>query len=463
MEIAVENKHNSKLIAKIRTYIVRLSIQWKIALAMLITFIIILPSVSLSLFYFTNLLSSFSFITDQDVRLGRMATELSVTMLDIRRYERNYRMFGSQSERVSVENLIAHAESILIDANIISPVSDKPLINELSGILEIYSNSFSMLVEHLSQNPPETDIQQKARLSKRLNDFQTAYRNILNTLNKANPAERDSILATASESIDIFSLDLLASSNQQGQPSYIQENLDRSRQAFLNNAHELAERSWSNMLSHKQDSLRIEARAKRNIISVLILTGIVCVFMIIYLPLYIVRPITLLNRIFRKAQEGDFKAYAPVLSKDEIGELAKSYNLMMERLSMYDNLKTQKIASQKRAFDRFLENLEVPACIVTQDTIAIYYNAPFAAIFGSSVSTKPPEGGLDIKQVKEMNDLAEKLQKKIAETASNFSLDIIDQNGMPVKMKGRLVRNPLMSLESVVLVGVSGKNGESEH
>ena len=456
----MDKRRYRRFIKSLGNFIVRLSIQWKITLSILITFIIILPSVWLSLFYFTNLLASLTVITDRDVALGRTATELSLTMLDIRRYEINYRMFGSSTERESVEKLIAHADSLLVSANDIAPTPERVVITGLADHLGIYSNSFSMLVEHILQYPPETSIQQKARLSNRLNEFQSAYRDILEVLDDASPAIRDSILTRANKDIDLFSLDLLAMSDRPGQPFYIQENLDNSRQAFLDSAHELARRGWKNMLEHREQSLRIEARAKRNIISVLILTCIVCVFMVGYLPRIIVRPITSLNRTFRKAQEGDFKAFAPVQSNDEIGDLAHSYNLMMDRLSMYDNLKTKKIASQKRAFDRFMENLDVPACIVTSDMVAVFYNTAFADIFGRSLPAKAPDGGIAIKQIETMSGFIEELRKKISETANNFIMDIADREGKPVRLKGRVVRNALMKLESIVLIGIMGENEE---
>lgn len=121
-----------------------------------------------------------------------------------------------------------------------------------------------------------------------------------------------------------------------------------------------------------------------------------------------------------KAQEGDFKACAPVPSNDEIGDLADSYNQMMERLRMYDVLKTKKIASQKRAFDRFLKNLEVPACIVTKDIMAVFYNAAFATIFGSSVPSKAPEGGLELKQIKTMSSFVEDIREKNCRYTQQF-------------------------------------------
>lgn len=452
MESIVETRHAMR---RLRKFIIRLSLQWKIALSIFFSFIIILPTVSLTLFYFTNILQRLTVVIDQDVTLGRMASTLSLTMLDMRRYERNYRMFGSQIEQENVQRLIAYADSILVVARDIAPSSEKQMISEISNHLEIYSNSFLMLVEHVSQNPPETIDQKKSRLSMRLNDFQAAYRKILSQLDAVVPAERDSIYTAATRDLDIFSIDMLSISDTKGQPAYIQENLDRSREMFLAAVDNLGERSWDNMRRHRLESLQTEARAKRNIITVLIVTGFVCIFMVSYLPKYIVRPIKYLNSIFRKAEEGDLKAIASYISNDEIGDLARSYNRMLERLQLYDTLKTQKIASQKRAFDRLLENLDVPACILTGDLVAVFFNASFISLFESDVPAKPPDGGLDLKQIESMSVFVENIRNKLDDIPNTLIVEFTDIAGNSVAMKGRVVRNTLMKLESIVLIGTT--------
>jgi len=454
------NQPNNKLIFRILNYLKRLSLRRRITIAILVTFILILPSVILSLFYLSSLIGEISTITEQDVTLGRIATELSVTMLDIRRYERNYRLFGTFAERDSVEKLVTDAESMINNAYKIAPAADKILVKELSGHLTIYSNSFSMLAEHISQNPPEDRIKQiRTQLSKNLGDFQSEYRDILTKLDQASSAEIDSIILQAMKSIDTLSFDHLVntktSSDQSLQPSYIQENLDNSFQAFLDTTHNLANKSWGNMLTHKNESLHIEARAKRNIISVLILTVIICIFMVTLLPQKIVRPITSLNQILKKAGEGDFSAQARIHTNDEIGDLAISYNHMIDRLRFYDDLKTKKIASQKRIINRILENLQIPVCILTENLSTHFYNTAFANIFGPSFPQKPPEEGLEIGKVAEMKDFAEKLQEIIPKAVNEFSIDLTGQDGIVLKLKGRLVRNPVMKLESIIIVGIS--------
>lgn len=419
--------------------------------AIFLSFIIILPSVSLSLFYISSLLGSLTVITDTDVRIGRMATDLSITMLETRRYERNFRLFGNPSDRDHVHTRLATADSMLTEMETAAPQSYGGTFKDLSEYLDIYTNSFSSLEEHVAQNPPE---QRLTDLSRNLTEFQETYRRILQEVEDASEAERDSIMAEKIAAMDEQTLNMLSLTESPGEPVYILENLEQSRQSFLESAHTLATMSWDSMQEHKRESQMIEARANRNLITVLIITALAGVMMLRVLPRYIMRPLTSLNRIFVKAREGDLSAYATVQSNDEIGDLASSYNQMIERMRLYDGLKTRKIASQKRAVDRLLEQIETPACILTAELKAVFYNSSFATLFGKNMPKRAPEGGLDISTLDTMEQFAAALKKKLAMTSNNFSFSCSVDGGQ-ITFQGRMVRNAVMEPESIVLIAKS--------
>ena len=381
-----------------------------------------------------------------------MATDLSLTMLDTRRYERNYRLFGNPTEKAQVDAHLATADSILAAAGTIAPPDYGPVLKELTEYLDIYENSFSTLDEHVLQNPPEQRI---TDFSRNMTEFQDTYRQILRELENTTGAERDSIMARRIETLDEQTLNMLSLTESQGDPVYILENLEQSRQSFLERAHQLATMSWDSMQSHKLESQMIEARATRNIITILIVTILAALMMLMFLPRYIMRPLNSLNRIFLKAREGDMSAHATVQSNDEIGDLATSYNQMIERMRLYDGLKTRKIASQKRAFDRLIEQVDQPVCILTSDMKAIFFNSAFVALFGKTMPKRAPEGGLEIDTFPPMDSFTAGLKKKISMTSNNFTYTYAADSAT-VTFQGRLVRNAVMELESVVLIGNPG-------
>lgn len=457
----MDSPDRNKLTHRLRMSLVGFSIRARITLAILMAFILVLPVVVLSLFYLSDLLTTTQVITERDVRLGRTATDLIFSMLDVQRRERNFRVFGSSVEREAIEHRIAGLDSMIESTRLLAPESEQALIAELDRRLVNYRNSFQMLVSYLEENPPAQRVQRiRSKLLQQFDEFETMFTRIQLELEEAESARRDSLLAVANKYVDVFSMDQIVAFDAKGpaQTSYIQQSLDTSRQEFLQTAQLFAAFNWENMQSNKETALRIEARAKRNIIFVLILTAIVCFFMIVKLPGYIVRPITTLNSMLRKAGNGDMHAQAPVASNDEIGELASSYNQVLERIRTYDELKTKKIASQKRSIERLIDYLNLPVCILSKNMVVQYYNGRFAGLFGTLIPVKMPEGGIDLTKIPEMRDFVEQIRKKAAQTAGDFTFGATTPEGGEISFRGRPVRNVALTLESIIVIGAGEQN-----
>ena len=76
--------------------------------------------------------------------------------------------------------------------------------------------------------------------------------------------------------------------------------------------------------------------------------------------LFLDRPLVRLMRVMRRAEEGDFLVRAPVLSGDEVGELARAFNRMLSSITDLAATKIQSendllMAQQQLAFRRSLE------------------------------------------------------------------------------------------------------------
>jgi nitrogen fixation/metabolism regulation signal transduction histidine kinase len=453
----MRNKQKKLLFRDIIAYLGRMSIRRKVTFAILVSFIMTLPSVGLSLMYFSRILQQINLIIEQDVTLGRHATDLSLLMLDIRRNERNYRLIGGISEHDSALALFDRGRKILENAEIIAPETEKLIVQAMDAHLTIYTNSFTSLSEYLTSYPPGDRIQRfRSQFIQEMGDFQNRYKAMMAQIETASPAQRDSLVTAMTEAMESLSLDQLsgymAQSDSTAQPAYIQDNLNRSSQAFLSAAQNLAERSWNNMHAHQAESHFIEARAKRNIITVLIFTGLFCIYMITSMPQKIIRPITRLNVLLRKTGEGDFTARAKVITNDEMGDLTRSYNQVLDRITMYEELKSKKIASQKRILERLLEYIQMPACVLDARLTILYYNVPFAGLFGGAIPNRPPDTGLEISRNDAFKEFFEDLQHILSQSSNEFIVQLNTRSGERRRFRGRLVRNTLMQLESIVLI-----------
>jgi nitrogen fixation/metabolism regulation signal transduction histidine kinase len=455
--------NESRFAGRLRTPFNRLSLRIRIILSLLFTFVLILPAVSLTLYYFSDLLTSMNVITRQDVELGQTATNLGFTIFQVHQQERGYRIFGSAVERDRIQELLAHADTLLDQARKIAPPPAQGMVTSLSRNLNDYRINFGVLTDYLDEHPFTVRLQLlRSRLPVEAEETARALIGLHVELERAAPARRDSILATALLYADEMALDRIVASAGSGNTriSYLQRNLETARRNGIVISRQMAEAAWTRMRDHQETGLRIEARAKRNVIFLFILTAILFFFAIFRLPRMIIRPITGLSGVFRKAGNGEWGVHAPILSNDEVGELAASYNQVLERMRLYDDLKTKRIATQRRFVERLIDYMHVPVCILTRNMNALYFNSQFAGLFDASLPSKIPDGGLDITHIPEMSGFIEELRKHIAQAGGDFQFTITGRNGEAVILKGRPVRNATLNLESVVVVGVSSRNGK---
>ena len=449
---------NHRFWRKIAVYLGRLSIQRKITFVILLSFILTLPPVILSIHYLSRILEEINFIIEEDVAVGRNAADLSLLMLDTRRYERIYLLIGGEAERDTVFSQLKQARELLKNAAGVADQSGLQLIRYLQDDLAKYEKNFGLLIQFMNTYPPLTAEQFPEKIAPELEKYRVRYRDLLVRLEEANPSERDSLVAHIDEQLQMFTSELLGGTGavESGisQLTDIQDNLDLNSEEFQGNARKLAEYSWGKMQEHRIQSFYIEARAKLNIFMVVILTAFLYLYMLTSMPRQIIKPVTRLNALLRKAIAGDFREHAREYSNDEIGDLAANYNHVLDRFSQFDEMKTRKIGSQKRMIDRFLEMIPSAVCMMSANMVLLYYNQSFADLFPGILPPKPPETGIELTKVEGMENLVGELHDVLGSTKTEFSFTIKARNGESHRFKGRLIRNPLMEQESVLIMDV---------
>lgn len=457
------NGKHIRPLRKISSVFQRLSIRTRIAASILLAFAMVLPVVGLSLFYYSDLLANIKMLTERDVRLGRSASDLSFIMLDIQRRERNYRVFGDDSERVGILGLISRADSVVQSLRAITLSRDRSLLDDLSNRLGDYKKGFDVLVDYIAEFPPDKRFAQiRSRMDAESGNFPTLLKKIRDEIRSADSSARDSLLAEAVKHIDIFSLDRIVSpgAGPTGNPrtSFLQQSLDSSRRDFITTANLLASRGWANMENHKRESLRIEARAKRNILFVIILTGILCAILVTLLPKSIVKPLKILGAHIRGVGNGSKDLDLAVFPDDEVGALAAAYASVTEKLKHFDDLKTRKIATQKRFIERLIDHLDIPVCILTRTFSAIYMNSRFTTLFDIPAQQKIPENGFDLASLPYMKPFIEEIRKKTSQNPGDFSFSAPTRGGGTHELKCCQVRNTALALETLIIMGETGKD-----
>ena len=128
---------------------------------------------------------------------------------------------------------------------------------------------------------------------------------------------------------------------------------------------------------------------------------------ILFVVVFVVRPITRLTKTAKAIAEGNITERAPEISTDEVGELAKSFNAMAERLV---NLNEETKA--------ILQTLPEPLFVLTEDGVVTSVNRAASEMVGHS--EKEMRGRLlrdvlaGIALLEEAKDVALKIEEGVA-------------------------------------------------
>jgi signal transduction histidine kinase len=118
---------------------------------------------------------------------------------------------------------------------------------------------------------------------------------------------------------------------------------------------------------------------KNSTIGVVTITIFLISLLGIFLSRRIARPIEYLIRITKDIMRGNFGVRVPIENQDEIGELGKSFNAMLDRLGEF----TATLSIERKKLETILDSLPMAVSIVDENRAIQYANWVFKKTFGS--------------------------------------------------------------------------------
>ena len=104
------------------------------------------------------------------------------------------------------------------------------------------------------------------------------------------------------------------------------------------------------------------------------LSIILTLFFILRFPGKIVRPITELTNKIIAISERNYNQQLNIISNDEMGELARAFNIMVQRLKEYEETNFDKILFEKKRMDAVVRNLQDAVMILDENRNIIMAN-----------------------------------------------------------------------------------------
>lgn len=120
------------------------------------------------------------------------------------------------------------------------------------------------------------------------------------------------------------------------------------------------------MLARRDSAKAIGKRASYSTILLSVITIVIGMILALYITNKIIKPIYNLIQKIKGIAEGDYSQQLDIEGDDEIGELAREFNSMTEKLESYDDLNIKKLMKEKQKAEAIVESIS-DGIIVTDE------------------------------------------------------------------------------------------------
>ncbi|MCK5739313.1 HAMP domain-containing protein, partial [bacterium] len=329
----------------------------RIKLAILTALVLIAPMFSVSLHYVNTMWVKVDKIAKLDSRLVDLSHEIELYTLLTKRAEANMILnlvpgntdMYIQRNQQATETILEFCEEGLTK---LAP-NDSTLL-EIQQLTQDYRDAFNLFLEKwrpvTSKKTQRKILKQSFFTSK--NDLLSQYTALLNQAVGAQvETVKDSLLNEADKLFDKSSttdFPLVSAAQTNPETAPYKESMLVTADQISQLANSLGEKGQHQMQVHLKEVEIHTTRAKRNMITLLLLTFMVAVYLVFVFPEQMIKPIEAITNIIRRAESGDYNITVPYKTSDEIGELAAFLNQLLKQVKEYDDLKTEKIAQQQR-------------------------------------------------------------------------------------------------------------------
>ena len=273
------------------------------------------------------------------------------------------------------------------------------------------------------------------------------------TLEKASPSYRRQHLRKASDNFETYlNLQLAKVSGQQEQ--YLTEQLKQDYEVFKKQLKELEftnevptdvymkqlniqgiiqsvhEMNDKMIRQRTDDASKLADRVTMYMIIIGFIFFLFAVFAMLYFPHYIANPIQSLTESIRQIAQKNYSQRLNFDSGDEFGEMARSFNLMAQKLEEYDNINVSKIISEKKRTETIVSRMNEAIIGLDDRKNILFANPPALELAGLQeeglIGKSAPELAKENHQLQSI--LKEVLNGEVTESRT-FPAISIDKDG----------------------------------
>jgi len=366
----------------------------KIRVSLLIVASISLITSLLSLNYMNQIIRKIEIMTDRDAKMAGIGEELSIKMLEARREEKNFIIFLDSTHIHQNLNILGSMEK---DVELAYGISDvyHARLDSISELIVSYRQSIQSLAQTFQEDP---------RAFYRLQQQLIQYEKELDEIaDKQQIVPKDLPSAASNLNYALFN----AVNKISADKAKVITQLKDLSTAVLLIADSIVMDARQALAENSAAGRQYGVRARRNILTLLMVTTMILAYLIYVLPVKIFDPFRRIQRALKAISRGETDFPMPSMdSKDEIGELSRSFHEATRKIRYFNELITKKVIETRRNYQRILDEVNEGVIIADTDFKIVFINQATRDLFQLRMKS-------DVKSIKEIVPLWETIESSV--------------------------------------------------
>ncbi|RMG55574.1 MAG: HAMP domain-containing protein [Acidobacteria bacterium] len=355
------------LLKVVRSY----SIRTRISLGLILVVAIFIPITAASLYYVNELFANIERAA-YHANVARAAEDVEVAIVRLRQLEKSFLLApGVEPQRAHADQL-NKVRQMLADLRRRVRQEDARDLDDLNDRLTLYESTAGVLFARARQYETSLTASAKQRVlefRRRLDELlkearrqERRGRSRVGSPTNASPSDPYQQIVDSMETFEKFILSVRE--RQDPEMTQLVTNLRHISDRMIRSAETVAARHWELLEESRRRAELLRARARRNVITGLMITLLAAAVLLITLPNRIVAPVQRLTGMAQRIRRGEVVAVGEIRLADEVGQLAEALDELVKHFHRLDRTKSAKIAERTRAVQILIDQLSTPAVIV---------------------------------------------------------------------------------------------------
>lgn len=355
------------LLKVVRSY----SIRTRISLGLISVVAIFIPITAASLYYVNELFANIERAA-YHANVARAAEDMEVAIVRLRQLEKSFLLApGVEPQRAHADQL-NKVRQMLADLRRRVRQEDARDLDDLNDRLTLYESTAGVLFARarqyetsLAASAKERVLEFRHRLDELLKEArrqERRERSRVGSPTNASPPDPYQQIVDSMETFEKFVLSVRE--RQDPEMTQLVTNLRHISDRMIRSAETVAARHWELLEESRRRAELLRARARRNVITGLMITLLAAVVLLITLPNRIVAPVQRLTVMAQRIRRGEVVSVGEIRLADEVGQLAEALDELVKHFHRLDRTKSAKIAERTHAVQILIDQFSTPAVIV---------------------------------------------------------------------------------------------------